>query len=572
MSDCVAANLASYRDSLAGPFPHSDHNGCIPHTGSHVGEHLETPNVDEFMNLYNTCVGTSNYAKVIFAEVTGYVARRKSATRWFSTFDVQEHSLLPNALNGKLLAWADKMLSEGVCMNTAPKIRKFLLNPTKVNLFQVELAVLVHAGKGLKARTTKLEGDSFEFIVGYDTIMHMGLAIKQPISVELRKTLKQLADSHGAAPAPAFEAAAAPAAAPEPSPAPAQSAQKILESLPQSVLKTVNVSVDASFWEWAEGPAPQPRFKGKPTSWFNREKTEIRIAWEQGRDDDGNPQLDEQGKPAVEPTARALVQKLVAHGLRLEAFDNGDPPPTINGPAEPAPAAADDTPAETDEAPVSDTHLLAKADFKDIRYLMAVARTVVAPAAKYFEISMEGKRGAQLERMKAVRFFNPLHVLASGVVTETDIDGLSVLRLHKHPKIAPAIEVSPALPLPFPSMHICCMPHHPPPCCAQKMKEEIDKYNVAVKAIKPSVERRDAKGNDSFNLGDFWRANEAELPAFAFVLRAVLANAPNSIPPERVFSILNNTFASDQDRSRADYIELALQLQFNKRSRAHHDG
>ena len=48
--------------------------------------------------------------------------------------------------------------------------------------------------------------------------------------------------------------------------------------------------------------------------------------------------------------------------------------------------------------------------------------------------------------------------------------------------------------------------------------------------------------------------------AFAFVLRAVLANSPNSIPPERVFSIL-------MDNSRADYIELSLQLQFNERSR-----
>ena len=34
---------------------------------------------------------------------------------------------------------------------------------------------------------------------------------------------------------------------------------------------------------------------------------------------------------------------------------------------------------------------------------------------------------------------------------------------------------------------------------------------------------------------------------FSFVLRAVLANAPNSIPPERVFSILNDTFDDDQD-------------------------
>ena len=50
-------------------------------------------------------------------------------------------------------------------------------------------------------------------------------------------------------------------------------------------------------------------------------------------------------------------------------------------------------------------------------------------------------------------------------------------------------------------------------------------------------------------------------------MRAVLANSPNSIPPERVFSILNDTFDDDMDNSRADYIELSLQLQFNERSR-----
>ena len=44
----------------------------------------------------------------------------------------------------------------------------------------------------------------------------------------------------------------------------------------------------------------------------------------------------------------------------------------------------------------------------------------------------------------------------------------------------------------------------------------------------------------------------------------------NSIPPERVygvFSILNDTFDDDQRSALADYIELALQLQFNERSR-----
>ena len=66
----------------------------------------------------------------------------------------------------------------------------------------------------------------------------------------------------------------------------------------------------------------------------------------------------------------------------------------------------------------------------------------------------------------------------------------------------------------------------------------------------------------------FWRANEGEVPAFAYVLRAVLANSPNSIPPERVFSVLNDTFDDDMANSLADYIELSLQLQFNSRSRS----
>ena len=47
-----------------------------------------------------------------------------------------------------------------------------------------------------------------------------------------------------------------------------------------------------------------------------------------------------------------------------------------------------------------------------------------------------------------------------------------------------------------------------------------------------------------------------------------IANSPNSIPPERVFSVLNNTFDDDQESALADYMELSLQKQFNARSRS----
>ena len=47
-------------------------------------------------------------------------------------------------------------------------------------------------------------------------------------------------------------------------------------------------------------------------------------------------------------------------------------------------------------------------------------------------------------------------------------------------------------------------------------------------------------------LPEWWRCNSGNLPHFAFVLRALLTNAPNSCPPERLFSMFNATFGEDQ--------------------------
>ena len=46
----------------------------------------------------------------------------------------------------------------------------------------------------------------------------------------------------------------------------------------------------------------------------------------------------------------------------------------------------------------------------------------------------------------------------------------------------------------------------------------------------------------------------------------VLTNAPNSCPPERLFSMFNATFGEDQKSSFGDYLELAMQSQYNKRN------
>jgi hypothetical protein len=140
--------------------------------------------------------------------------------------------------------------------------------------------------------------------------------------------------------------------------------------------------------------------------------------------------------------------------------------------------------------------------------------------------------------MKAVRIFSPLHVLGNKI-SESDIGGLKIFKFHDHPEIRPQIEV---------------------------MKTEVMKYQALAGSIKSFEERKDSKGKDTFDLPDWWKSNCATLPGFAYVFRAVLTNSPNSCPAERLFSIFNATYNDDQKRSHADYIEVSMQSQFNKRA------
>jgi hypothetical protein len=54
--------------------------------------------------------------------------------------------------------------------------------------------------------------------------------------------------------------------------------------------------------------------------------------------------------------------------------------------------------------------------------------------------TIEGKKGAHLERMKTVRIFNPLNVLGNKI-SESDIDGLKIFKFYEHPEIRAQIRV-----------------------------------------------------------------------------------------------------------------------------------
>jgi len=99
------------------------------------------------------------------------------------------------------------------------------------------------------------------------------------------------------------------------------------------------------------------------------------------------------------------------------------------------------------------------------------------------------------------------------------------------------------------------------------MKAELHAYQSLIETIKPLEQRKDAEGNDTFSFEAWWCMASEKIPNVALCLRVVGAYPTNSCAPERVFSILNNSFGDDQQSAYADYKAASVMLQFNLRGR-----
>ena len=81
-----------------------------------------------------------------------------------------------------------------------PKMFTFLDNQDKKNRCMIEMITVVHVGMHLKAGGTQLEGDGFEFITAYDTLVAMGEHLNESMSsFELMSELLQVVEVNGGA-------------------------------------------------------------------------------------------------------------------------------------------------------------------------------------------------------------------------------------------------------------------------------------------------------------------------------------------------------------------------------------
>ena len=228
------------------------------------------------MHLYNMAVSKKASTSLrLFAQITGKMPKQAGATRWWSSNDVQELSLLPNLLNGNLRKWAETMIQDGICPSIAPKMLTFLDHKGKVNRLTIELITVVHLGKHLKAGGTALEGDGFEYLTAYDTLIGMGEHLKSSMSsLEFMSEMVQVVEANGdTADASLFC---------ERNRVRVSSAAEILRSLTN--IQGVMVSINSDWWDWDGEEPPQSRYKGRIVKWHSKDQgsEQLIIAWELG--------------------------------------------------------------------------------------------------------------------------------------------------------------------------------------------------------------------------------------------------------------------------------------------------
>ena len=409
--------------------------------------------------------------------------------------------------DGSLERWVRALGPAGLCEKTAPRMLDFFTNSAKRTLLWLELTVLAICGKPLKAGWTKLEGDTFEYLYASTTMMHIRAALQSPVTAELKNEVKKIAAAAPRLAAPASK-----------KPAPKKKQDTRLTTL--LALKTVvgvKVSILAQYWRWGPTGAPQLRYKGEITRWSSKDSFKLCVRWED-RDEGGAENLCDQNDD---------TNFLLAEGFdfRFEAYADGRPAPT--------------------PSLLSTPFLLAQTNLRDENVLLARVDAIVAPAYAYFDshFSHNGKRSSQMARMDAATLFDPLRVQANPA-TAAQVEALSSFRFSQRAEKA---------------KHIA------------KMYDELKTYNALVQKIPPlsKREKTDERGRkvDTFNIKRWWLAARADLPSTFRMLLAVLTHAPNSIPPERCFSILTNSFDDDQESAYADYMECSTQLQFNNRRR-----
>ena len=146
----------------------------------------------------------------------------------------------------------------------------------------------------------------------------------------------------------------------------------------------------------------------------------------------------------------------------------------------------------------------------------------IKPGYDYFNAKFGDDTHAPLSYFKALRYFSPAKV-SEIKPTALDIDDLSR-----------------------------SIPFFSDPSFISDLKAELPTYIAKAHDVNPETQ-----------VFDWWGKNEASLPKWSSAAKKAVLVQPSSAASERVFSILNSSFGTQQFNCLEDYIETSLMLQYN---------
>jgi len=157
--------------------------------------------------------------------------------------------------------------------------------------------------------------------------------------------------------------------------------------------------------------------------------------------------------------------------------------------------------------------------------LVAYAKSCIVPAFTYFKSKFENNLHPAVLAFKAALYFSPPKVNEIKP-TAADIDSLRAISFLDSTSTIDGLKV------------------------------ELPLYLEAAEDVSAQTD-----------VLQWWKSHQLELPKWAEACSLVLLIQPSSAAAEHVFSILSNTFSSQQEPSLEDYIELSVMLQYNYHSK-----
>ena len=138
---------------------------CFSHTLDNVGQHFNTPVLDEFGQNWIRLFSVSHKAKLQWKEQTGQMVKSFSVTRWWSRWEVYHQLLL---FFGDVLPFLEN--NQDVAPKLTGRLSANIHDPQQLCHLKLELAVVVDIGQHFVKATYDLEGDSALALCCYERL------------------------------------------------------------------------------------------------------------------------------------------------------------------------------------------------------------------------------------------------------------------------------------------------------------------------------------------------------------------------------------------------------------------